>query len=40
VMIICVDTVRTMYSALIVGVICPSTVTRTLVSAVSRVLRN
>jgi len=40
VMIICVDTVRTTSSVLIVGVICLSTVTRTLVSVVSRVLRN
>ena len=40
VMAICVDTAMIMCSALIVDVICPSTVTRTLVSAVSRVLRN
>ena len=35
-----VDTAMTMCSALIVDVTCPSTVTRTLVSAVSRVPRN
>jgi len=39
-MIICVDTVRTMYSALIVDAICRVIATRTLVSSASHVLGN
>ena len=39
-MAICVGTVKTMYSVLIVGVICLVIATRTLVSSASRVLGN